>query len=70
MKQIDETGIKTVVNDITYYQFDCVYVMEDGSEWTFNIWAKDWQDADERIKMIKLTVRNSGQIMETTSMDE
>ena len=64
MKEIDESGQNVIVDGVPYYTFSCEYVTNDGKEWSFNIFAKDWQDADERIKAIKLTVRNSGQVIE------
>lgn len=63
MKEIDKDGIKSEEDGIIYYKFWCEYIMPDGTEWSFDIWAKDWEDADERIKMIKLTLRNGGQVM-------
>ena len=66
MKEIDLEGENVKGGDgLPYYKFGCDYIMPDGSEWSFDVYAKDWQDADERIKAIKLTVRNSGQICET-----
>ena len=66
LKEIDTDGESVNGRDGTpYYKFGCDYVMPDGTEWGFDIWAKDWMDADERIRAIKLTVRNGGQIIET-----
>jgi len=66
LKEIDIEGESVKGRDgLPYYKFSGEYIMPDGSEWSFDIWAKDWQDADERIKAIKLTVRNGGQTCET-----
>lgn len=66
MKELDEDGENILGRDnIPYYKFDCEYIMPDGSEWSFHIYAKSWEEADLRIKQIKLTVRNGGQIVET-----
>lgn len=65
-KQIDPEGEKVLgLDGSLYYKFGCEYLMPDGKEWSFYIWAKDWEEADLRIKMIKDTVRNGGQIIES-----
>lgn len=69
MKEIDKEGIKIKVNGTDYYKFGVEYIMPDGTEWGFDIWAKDWKEADERIKMIKLTARNNGQTVEIFDAD-
>ena len=65
MKEIDKDGENIISEGVPYYKFDCGYIMPDGTEWSFHIYAKDWKEADLRIKQIKLTVRNGGQTIQT-----
>ena len=71
MKTLDTDGESVIGADgLTYYKFGVEYLMPDGTEWIFDIWAKDWEEADLRLKMIKDTARINGQTLETFPANE
>ena len=48
MKTLDPTGESVIGADgLPYYKFGVEYLMPDGTEWSFDIWAKDWEEAEE-----------------------
>ena len=66
MKTLDTTGESVIgVDGLPYYKFGVEYLMPDGTEWSFDIWATTWEEADLRLKMIKDTARINGQTLET-----
>jgi len=66
MKTLDTTGESVIgVDGLPYYKFGVEYLMPDGTEWSFDIWATTWEEADLRLKMIKDTGRINGQTIET-----
>ena len=71
MKTLDTDGESVIGADgLTYYKFGVEYLMPDGTEWSFDIWAKDWEEADLRLKMIKDSGRINGQTIETFPANE
>lgn len=62
MKEIDIAGITQIVNNKFHYCFSVEFVMSDGREFSTYIWAKNWDEANEMVKAIKMTARIGGQI--------
>jgi hypothetical protein len=71
MKTLEPTGESVIgVDEMPYYKFGVEYLMPDGTEWSFTIWAKSWEEADLRLRMIKDTARIEGQTLETFPANE
>lgn len=71
MKEIDKEGESVIGADgLTYYKFGVEYLMPNGKEFGFDIWATTWDEADLRLKMIKETGRINGQTIETFPLSD
>lgn len=71
MKTLDTTGESVIgVDGLIYYKFGVEYLMPNGTEWSFDIWATTWEEADLRLKMIKDSGRINGQTIETFPANE
>lgn len=39
----------------TYYMFNVAYTY-DRKEWSFDVWARDWEDAKRKVQAIRVTL--------------
>lgn len=48
-------------------RFTCSYLLDDGMEWNFDIWAYDFEDAERKLAGIRASAKVDGQVFETFS---
>jgi len=71
MKTLEPNGESVIgIDGLTYYKFSVEYLMPNGTEWSIDIWATTWDEADLRLKMIKDAARINGQTLETRPASE
>lgn len=63
--QPDAPHISIVVENgqpVKWFEFACSFIAEDGSEYSFSIWARSQEHAQTRMRSLKSTANVDGQI--------